>query len=99
MSIKIVIADDHALFREGLRSLIEKNENMEVVGEAVDGRSAVRLVQEHIPDLVIMDVKMPGLNGIEATRQIKKDFPEVKVLALSMYQEKQLPLPHNQLHN
>jgi len=68
MSIRIIIADDHAIVREGLRLLIEKHSDMEVVGEAENGRTAVQLAHELQPDVVIMDVTMPDLNGIEATR-------------------------------
>jgi len=85
MPIRTLIADDHQLFREGLRSLIEEQSGIEVVGEADNGRSAVALVRRLHPDVVIMDVAMPELNGIEATRQILDDNDEVKVLALSMY--------------
>ena len=84
MSIKILLADDHAIMRQGLRSLIEKQPDMEVVGEAKDGRTALELVRELVPDIVIMDITMPNLNGVEASRQITREFPEVKVIALSI---------------
>lgn len=84
MSIKILLADDHAIMRQGLHSLIEKQPDMEVVGEAEDGRKALELVQEMLPNVVIMDITMPNLNGIEATRHITSEFPEVKVIALSI---------------
>ena len=70
MSIRILLADDHKIVREGLRALIEKQPSMEVVAEAENGRTAVQLVQKLLPDVIIMDVAMPDLNGIEATRQI-----------------------------
>jgi DNA-binding NarL/FixJ family response regulator len=85
MSIKVIIADDHKVFREGLRSLLEKERNIDIVAEASDGREAVRMSHELSPDLIIMDIGMPDLNGIEATRQIISYDPDVKVLALSMH--------------
>jgi DNA-binding NarL/FixJ family response regulator len=88
MSIKILIADDQKIFREGLRALIEKQPGMEVIGEVENGRKAIQLVQELLPDLIIMDIAMPDLNGIEATRQIVAKIPNVKVIALSMHSDK-----------
>ncbi|MCP4608674.1 MAG: response regulator transcription factor [Planctomycetes bacterium] len=85
MSISILIAEDHAIVREGLRSLIEKQPDMEIVCEAEDGREAVDRVRELLPDLVIMDITMPNLNGVEATRQIINEFPQIKVIALSIH--------------
>jgi DNA-binding NarL/FixJ family response regulator len=85
--VSILLADDHRIFREGLRLLIERNRQMRVVAEANDGRGAVRLAEEHRPDVVVMDVSMPGLNGFEATRQIVQRVPGVKVLALSMHSD------------
>ncbi len=87
MAIRIVIVDDHRIVREGLRGLLDAQPDMEVVAEAGDGRSALRLVQEHSPSVVVMDVSMPDLNGIEATRQITGHVPGVRVLALSMHCE------------
>ena len=89
MCIKILLVDDHRVIREGLRSLIDKQPNMEVVGEAGDGRPAVRLALELTPHGVIMDVTMPVLNGIDATRQIVNERPEIKVLGLSIHSNKQ----------
>ena len=88
MSVKIILADDHQLMREGLRTLIEKELGMEVVGEAGDGQTVVQLTRETLPDIIIMDVGMPGLDGIDATRQITSEFPSVKVVALSMHSNK-----------
>jgi two-component system response regulator NreC len=88
VKVKIILADDHNIVREGLRSLIEKELGMEVVGEADNGRTTVRLAMELKPDMIIMDVSMPDLNGIEATRQITREFPDMKVLALSMHSDK-----------
>ena len=88
MSIRIVLADDHRIVRDGLRSLLETQPDMEVVAEADDGRTAVQKVLEILPDVVVMDVSMNDLNGIEATRQIIEKSPRIKVLALSMYSDK-----------
>jgi len=85
MSIGILLVDDHAIIRQGLRSLLEKQPDLEVLAEAEDGRRAIELVRELRPDIVIMDVTMPSLNGIEATRQICTELPEVKVIALSIH--------------
>jgi two-component system response regulator NreC len=87
MASRIVIADDHKIFREGLRTLLQDRLAGEVVGEAEDGRSVVQLVRELSPDIVIMDVAMPDLNGVEATRQIIANNSATKVLALSMHSD------------
>ena len=89
ISIKIILADDHKIIREGLRLLIESQPDMELVGEAENGRMAVQLVQELSPDVVIMDITMPELNGVEATRQITAEFPHVKVIALTVHSDRQ----------
>ncbi|HEC02649.1 MAG TPA: response regulator transcription factor [Phycisphaerales bacterium] len=88
MSIGVLLVDDHAIIREGLRSLLEKQPDMEVVADTDEGRKAVDLVREISPDVVIMDVTMAGLNGIEATRLITSEFPEVKVIALSIHSQR-----------
>jgi DNA-binding NarL/FixJ family response regulator len=88
MSTRILIADDHQIVRDGLRALIERHSDLELVAEAADGRSAVDLVQEHLPDVVVMDVGMSDLNGVEATRQIRSSAPDVKVIALSMHSDR-----------
>lgn len=80
-----LIADDHRIMREGLRSLLERSGNFECIAEADDGYQAVKLAIELHPDIVIMDIAMPNLNGIEATRQIKSELPEVEVVVLSMH--------------
>ncbi len=85
MKIRILLADDHRLMSTGLRSLLGKEPDMAVVGEAYDGRMAVRLAEELAPHVVVLDVTMPDLNGIEAARQILKRTPATKVLALSMH--------------
>jgi len=87
MTIKIILADDHQIVRQGLRTLLAAEPDMEVVAEADNGRATLRLVQELKPQVVIMDISMPGLNGIEATRQILFESPEVKVVALSMHSD------------
>jgi DNA-binding NarL/FixJ family response regulator len=88
MSIKVLLVDNHAIIREGLRSLLEKQPEMEVIADTDDGRKAIELVRELLPDIVIMDITMPGLNGIEATRQITAEFPDVKVIALSIHSKR-----------
>lgn len=87
MSTRILLADDHAMVRQGLRSMLEKEPDMEVVGEAEDGQKALELVRELLPDIVVMDIEMPNLNGIDATRQIVRELRGVKVIALSMYSD------------
>lgn len=87
MLVSILVADDHKIFREGLRALIDRQKGMRVVAEAEDGRRAVRLARDLTPDVVVMDVSMPQLNGFEATRQIVERVPGVRVLALSMHSE------------
>ena len=87
MDLRVVLADDHGILREGIRRALEDEPGIEVVGEAKDGREAVRTVLEQSPDLVIMDISMPGLNGIDASQQILKDNPDVKILILSMYSD------------
>jgi DNA-binding NarL/FixJ family response regulator len=92
MSIKILLADDHKLIREGLRALIAEQPNMTVVAEAEEGRTAVQLAAKLAPDVIIMDISMPGLNGIEATRQILEASSKSKVIALSMHIERRMIL-------
>ena len=88
MAVRILLVDDHQVLREGLGSLLEQQSDMEVVGEAADGMTALRLVRELHPDVVIMDVNMDGMDGIDATLMIHREHPESKVLALSMYLRK-----------
>jgi DNA-binding NarL/FixJ family response regulator len=92
MSIRILLADDHQMMRQGLKSLLAEQPDFEVVGEAGDGRTAVRLAQELSAAVVIMDVTMPDLNGVDATRQLKSEAPDVKVVGLSMHPERQFVL-------
>ncbi len=88
MNTRILIADDHKIVREGLCSLLEKESNLEVVAEAENGRMAVTLAKERRADVVLMDISMPDLNGIEATRQLIAALPKVKVIGLSMHSDK-----------
>ena len=89
MSIRIILAEDHKITREGLVNMLKNQRNMQVIGEAQNGREAVQLAIDLSPDLVIMDVTMPNLNGIDATRVITSNSKAVKVIALSMYSDKQ----------
>jgi len=88
MSTRIILADDHGIMREGLRALLEKQPGIEVIAEAENGRTTVELSRELKPDVVIIDIAMPDLNGIEATRQIVAESPGVKVIALSMHSDR-----------
>lgn len=88
-TIKILLADDHEVVRQGTRQLLVRETDLEVVAEAGDGEQAVRLARTHAPDVVVMDIAMPKLNGIEATRQIKATNPRISVLALSAYDDDQ----------
>ena len=92
MSIKVLIADDHQIMREGLRTMLEKEPDIQVLGEADDGRMILRMARELEPDVIIMDVAMPDLNGIEATRQIVGELPGVKIIALSMHDDRRFVL-------
>jgi DNA-binding NarL/FixJ family response regulator len=87
MSIRIILADDHKIVRSGLKSLLEDQSNLDVVGEAEDGRQAVSLAAKLSPDLVIMDITMPGLNGIDATRRMVREVKGLNVIALSMHRD------------
>jgi two-component system response regulator NreC len=92
MSIRVLIADDHKIMLAGLRSLLEKQTDLQVIAEAENGRKAVQLAQETKPDIVVMDVSMPDLNGIEATTQIIESVPDTRVIALSMHSDKRFVL-------
>jgi DNA-binding NarL/FixJ family response regulator len=87
--IRVVLADDHTLVRAGIRALLEKLPDVHVVAEASDGREAVHLVTTTQPDVVLMDIAMPGLNGLEATRRLVKEFPAIRVLILSMHKNEE----------
>lgn len=82
---KIVIAEDHTILREGLRALISLDPNYEIIGEAEDGRDAIRCVEKLMPDLLLIDLSMPRMNGMEAIRDIKKRYPEIKIIALTVH--------------
>jgi DNA-binding NarL/FixJ family response regulator len=86
--VRIILADDHAMMREGLRAILEGELGYAVIAQAGNGRDTVALVKEHRPDLVIMDISMPDMNGIEATRQLIQEMPRTKVIALSMHTDK-----------
>src|SRR5947207_15693824 len=86
MSIRILLADDHTILRAGLKKMLNSQPDMKVVGEAQDGRQAIQESQRLQPDVVLMDITMPDINGIEATRQIKKLSPDMKVLILTMHE-------------
>lgn len=92
MSMRILVADNHGILRQGIQALIEKHSDMEVIGHAGDGLTAVEMTRELQPDVVLMDVTMPVLNGIEATRRIKSELPDVKVLALSVHAKREFVL-------
>ena len=85
--IRVVIADDHHLIRQGLRDLLEKESDIRIVAEAVDGREAIDAVHRVRTDVIVMDVEMPGINGIEATRRIRASFSEIQVVMLSMHSD------------
>lgn len=89
MSVRIVLADDHNLVRDGIKAIIAQDQNMQVVGEADNGRDAVELVRQHHPDIVILDITMPRLNGIDSAVEIKKNHPQVKIITLTMHSDKQ----------
>ncbi len=87
--IRLLLADDHAVVRSGLRMLLQAQPDMKIIGEAETGQEAIRRVAELRPDVVLMDIEMPGMNGIEATRRIKAEAPQAAVLALTMYEDDQ----------
>jgi DNA-binding NarL/FixJ family response regulator len=88
MTIRVVLADDHAIVREGLRALLERQPDMQVVETAVNGREAVQLVDEHMPDIIVLDISMPDLNGIEAIHQMLPRHPGLGVIVLSIHSTK-----------
>jgi DNA-binding NarL/FixJ family response regulator len=92
MNLKVLLSDDHKIVREGLKNLLYKNPAIEIVAESENGRETVELALKLHPDIVIMDITMPELNGIEAARQIVKNLPDTKVIALTMHSERQFVL-------
>jgi two-component system, NarL family, response regulator NreC len=88
MSIRILLADDHKIVLQGLSRFLQEQEGLEVVGQATDGAMAVALARELKPDIIIMDISMPGLSGIEATRKICEENPDIKIIGLSMHAAK-----------
>ncbi len=88
--MRVLLADDHEILRDGLRLLIQKQPDMEVVGEAKDGREALRLVSDLAPDVVVMDIGMPELNGIDATSRMTEERPQIKIVALSVHSDKRM---------
>lgn len=90
MSFRILIADDHSVLRASLHALLSIEADLEVVGEAADGREVLRLAHELNPDIVLLDLVMPGLDGIEVTRQLKKLLPDIRVLILTVYEDASL---------
>ncbi len=91
--ITILLAEDHDIVREGTRQVLEKSRDLDVIGEAGDGNEAVRLAEALRPDVLVMDVRMPRLNGLEATRRIKASHPEIRILVLSAYEDDQYVFP------
>lgn len=85
--IKVLVVDDHTMFREGIHSLLQGYDDIEVAGEAIDGRQAIEKVHQLVPDVVLMDIAMPVMNGLEATRRIHKEFPNTRVLVLTQYED------------
>jgi DNA-binding NarL/FixJ family response regulator len=88
MTTRILLADDHVIVRDGIRALLERESDLKVIGEAENGRQAVQQAAKLSPDLVVMDIAMPDLNGIEATRQLRAQNPRIKIIALSMHADK-----------
>lgn len=87
--IKILLVDDHAVVRDGIRARLERSSDFEVVGEAVNGRDALQKVDELMPDVVLMDISMPVMNGMDAARQLRDNYPEIKVIILTMHEHKE----------
>jgi DNA-binding NarL/FixJ family response regulator len=87
--IKVLIVDDHTIMRDGIRALFTLNDNIDIVGEACNGKEAVQKAQELAPDVIVMDIVMPGIDGLEATREIRKQKSQIKILILTQYNTKE----------
>lgn len=92
MTRTVLLADDHEIVREGLRSMLQTQEDIRVIGEAENGRQILKMIRQNKPDLVIMDIAMPDLNGIDATKAVREEFSDVRVIALSMHSDKRFVL-------
>lgn len=88
MNIRLILADDHLLFRAGLKSMLEKSSDLEIVGEAVDGHATLQLAERLTPDIILLDISMPGLNGLEALRRLSETQPGIRVIILSMHSDR-----------
>lgn len=91
--IRVLVVDDHAILRDGIRSLLERQDDMKVIGEAANGQEALAQIGELLPDIVLMDVNMPGMNGLEATRHVKALYPQVKILILTQHDSQEYISP------
>ncbi len=87
--IKILVVDDHAILRDGVRALLSLNDDFDIVGEAAEGKESIKKAKELVPDVILMDIAMPGMDGLEATRRIRKENPKIKILALTQYDNKE----------
>ena len=91
--LRIIIADDHTLFRKGVKALLQNSDGIQVIGEAGEGYEALRLVKELQPDIALLDIAMPGLNGIEIASRISRDIPKVRIIILSMHTSEEYVSP------
>jgi DNA-binding NarL/FixJ family response regulator len=91
-NIKVLIADDHEIFRDGLKLMLSKADKIELVGEAANGKELIKLIETTSPDVVVTDIKMPMMDGVEATKKIKEQYPAIEVIALSMFDDEELIL-------
>src|SRR3972149_8873095 len=91
--IRVLLVDDHGIVREGLHAMLSLNQEIEVVGEAADGREAIKQVQSCAPNVVVMDIAMPGRDGLQATKRLARDFPGIRVLVLSQHDNERYILP------
>ncbi|MCX7838373.1 MAG: response regulator transcription factor [Anaerolineae bacterium] len=91
--IRVLVVDDHAIVREGICSLLARHKDIQIIGQAEDGQRAIELVSQMSPDIILMDIQMPGMNGLDATREIHRRFPRARVLVLTQYENKEYVLP------